>query len=232
MREETRHMLYIMKPDRLISTVQLAIHQEKMIECRDKNKYNNYKQGWNAQKGTQWPVGDKNKEKTLLHYKTPLNNNENIRVKPNNAGNLKIPPTKRMTPAEMEVRRKQNLCFNYDEIYHVGHRCKKSFVILVEEDFNEEEVELSPEEMEEEESEMVVTLNAVAGRKIPNTIKIPGRVGQEKINILINLGSTHNFLDPEIAHKVGCCSEKTHIFLVTIVNGSRVECNAKCSNFE
>lgn len=63
------------------------------------------------------------------------------------------------------------------------------------------------------------------------TIKITGRVGNQ-IYLYSLTREVHSFLDPETAHKVGCKAEKTRPFMVTIADGSRVECNTKCSSFE
>lgn len=40
-------------------------------------------------------------------------------------------PRKRLSPAEMAQRRSEGLCYNCDEKYVAGHRCKKSFVVEV-----------------------------------------------------------------------------------------------------
>ena len=34
-------------------------------------------------------------------------------------------PLQRLTSAQMEERRKQGLCYNYDEKWHTGHKCKE-----------------------------------------------------------------------------------------------------------
>ncbi|MCH81146.1 hypothetical protein A2U01_0001927 [Trifolium medium] len=44
-------------------------------------------------------------------------------------------PIKRLSSAEMQVRRSKGLCFNCDERFHTGHRCKnKQFLILLHEE--------------------------------------------------------------------------------------------------
>lgn len=39
------------------------------------------------------------------------------------------PPLKRLTPEEMLARRRKNLCYNCDETFTPGHKCKGLFVI-------------------------------------------------------------------------------------------------------
>jgi len=40
-------------------------------------------------------------------------------------------PIKRLTPQELQILRKKGLCYNCDEKYAPGHRCKRSFHILI-----------------------------------------------------------------------------------------------------
>jgi len=41
-------------------------------------------------------------------------------------------PIRRLSPTEMQLRHNQGLCFNCDERFHTGHRCKsKKFLLLL-----------------------------------------------------------------------------------------------------
>lgn len=42
--------------------------------------------------------------------------------------NSKMTPRRRLTPVEMDVRRKQTLCFNCDEVYHIRHKSKTNLL--------------------------------------------------------------------------------------------------------
>ena len=41
-------------------------------------------------------------------------------------------PLQRLTPAQMEERRKKGLCFNCDEKFQPGHQCKSAKLFLLE----------------------------------------------------------------------------------------------------
>ena len=41
-------------------------------------------------------------------------------------------PIKRLTPAQMDERRKRGLCYNCDEKWAVGHKCKNTKLFLLE----------------------------------------------------------------------------------------------------
>jgi hypothetical protein len=62
------------------------------------------------------------------------------------------PPTRRLNETEMKDRREMGLCFNCDEKFRPGHRCKKLFVIegiyTGEEEEDDGGTDLSPEELE------------------------------------------------------------------------------------
>lgn len=115
-------------------------------------------------------------------------------------------------------------------MYHIGHKCKKLFVILGEECIIEEEVEVG--ENSEEYKDLHISIHALAGQITPDTIKLLGRVGKHHISILVDTWSTHSFLDPSTTRKLHCELEYTNPLLVTVADGGRIECNSKCFNFQ
>ncbi|KAH6797799.1 hypothetical protein C2S52_022353 [Perilla frutescens var. hirtella] len=101
------------------------------------------------------------------------------------------------------------------------------------EDSLEEDDEIRLVEKEHEEDvELQVSVHALAGQLVPDTIKLKGLAGRHELCVLIDTGSTHSFIDPETAKKIGCVLEYTKPMIVTIADGSRYECNAKCTQFE
>lgn len=75
---------------------------------------------------------------------------ESISVPPNVANKAIVPKgqIKRLTLAEMSARRGKGLCFNCDERFSPGHKCKHkiSFMILCEEEDSTDIIETSSEE--------------------------------------------------------------------------------------
>ncbi|KAG6495596.1 hypothetical protein ZIOFF_043422 [Zingiber officinale] len=90
----------------------------------------------------------------------------------------KQPFIKRLNRTEMEERRVKGLCFNCDELYIPGHRCKRLFGLEGLEDYDEqnhvEDVEIS--------------LNAITGTHAPQTMRIQGRINDTPLLVLINSG--------------------------------------------
>ena len=97
----------------------------------------------------------------------------------------------------------KGLCFFCDQPYERGHRCniKKTQLFLIEipgED-DEESAELLPETgddlSEETEVQPQISMLALSGAQGFQTMRITGLYGKTPLHILIDSGSTHNFLD-------------------------------------
>jgi len=141
------------------------------------------------------------------------------RMKPTNhnhkAGSVVAPrhphPT-RLTPQQLEEKRAKGLCYSCDRKYTKGHKCaeKKLFYIDCEEE-EEKEQEMSKEEdihqektIEIEETNLTISCNALAGITTPQTIKIEGHINKKKVILLIDSGSTHNFIHYKTAKELNC----------------------------
>lgn len=88
-------------------------------------------------------------------------------------------------------------------------------------------------ESEEEEGEVCkISVHALAGQMVAETIKLIGKVKGNCINILVDTGSTHSFLDIAAAKKLRCQLEQTAPLMVTVADGGKMRCNSRCSNFQ
>jgi len=59
-------------------------------------------------------------------------------------------------------------------------------------------------EFTEEESIPQISINAMNGHSGFNTMRVNGHRGKKTLHILIDSGSTHNFLDEQLAKSLGC----------------------------
>ena len=76
-----------------------------------------------------------------------------------------------------------------------------------------------------------ISINAINGNQAKATLKIVGNVKKRKLTILIDSCSTHSFLDCDIARELNCEVLETTPWIVTIVDGGRLQCNLKCPCF-
>ncbi|KAL4190521.1 hypothetical protein AMTRI_Chr07g25150 [Amborella trichopoda] len=109
---------------------------------------------------------------------------------------------KRSSPTELSEQRAKGLCFNCNEKFGPGHRCKKLF--LIEGSWpNDGEDEHAQTEIDTTDEVPEISINAIYGVKTPQTKCVQGRLGQQRVTFLIDFGSTHNFLKSNIARKKG-----------------------------
>ena len=121
-----------------------------------------------------------------------------------------LPQPIRLTPQLLEEKRAKWICYNCDIKYTKGHKCaqKKLFYIDCEEEEEKEEEkeqETSKEEdilqeqsLDKEEMNLTISCNALAGITTPQTSKIEGQIKNKMVIVLIDLGSTHNFIHCKI----------------------------------
>jgi hypothetical protein len=117
----------------------------------------------------------------------------------------------------------KHLCYNCDDKYFPRHKCKEQKIFMsISEDISEE-YEETPPVSESSESiditpssnppkvELVISLNSLTGFSSPQTLKLIGYIKHRKVIILVDSGSTHNF----IHHRI---SQETHCYIHAINN--------------
>ncbi|XP_021303974.1 uncharacterized protein LOC8066654 [Sorghum bicolor] len=140
-------------------------------------------------------------------------------------------PFRRLSPAEMLERRQQGLCYNYDEPYVRGHVCPLLFflesndyvdadVLAAEDDGAGQPAQEAPVEAA---NALVVSLHAVAGIRIENTMLLPVMI-KERLLALLDTGSTHNFLQSATMRRLGLSSTSSDQLRVTVTNGDCLAC--------
>lgn len=95
---------------------------------------------------------------------------------------------RKLTPSEMQEHRRLGLCYNCDEKYSRQHRCQQIFSIII---TNDEEInEPTPESMEM----LQISLHALTGIRMSETMQVRATVGSMDVTALLDLGSMHNFI--------------------------------------
>lgn len=64
-----------------------------------------------------------------------------------------------------------------------------------------------------------ISLNAVTSEPNSQPLKVEGSVDKSQILILMDYGSSHNFLSDSVAAEINCKWEETSPFQVVIANG-------------
>ena len=148
------------------------------------------------------------------------------------------PAIKRLSPDELQARRDKGLCYNCDEKFLSGHRCKRLFHLLIVQP-NEQEEDVStlqlqgeptenPIQCEPESDPAQISLHALMGHSIPQTLRVVGRMHKSPVSILIDSGSTHNFLQDRVAKQLGLPTQPAPSFKVLVGNGAELKCGTMC----
>jgi hypothetical protein len=80
------------------------------------------------------------------------------------------------------------------------------------------------------EVEPVISLNALTGFSTPQTLKLIGYIKHRKVIILVDNGSTHNFIHRRIAQETNCYIHAVNNFQIMIANGGSMKCGGRCEN--
>ena len=74
-----------------------------------------------------------------------------------------------------------------------------------------------------------ISLHALTEVQSPQTMQIHSRIGKTPLTILIDSGSTHNFLHHKIAKIIGLKSERSCLFSMVVSNGERLSSPRRCN---
>jgi hypothetical protein len=148
----------------------------------------------------------------------------------------------KLTRDEMDERQIKGLCYNCDEKYFPGHKYKEQNLFMaISEDISEEDVE-TPFVSESHEStditppldppevEPVISLSALTRFSSPQTLKLIGYIKHQKVIILANSGSTHNFIHRCIAQETHCYIHVVNNFQIVMANGGSMKFGWRCEN--
>ncbi|XP_027337502.1 uncharacterized protein LOC113851229 [Abrus precatorius] len=156
---------------------------------------------------------------------------------------LPTPPRtnyKKLTHEEMLSRREKGLCYNCDEKFHPGHKCKARFFLLVAEATDDDTTFPStslvdpdpdplPSETEPTElSSAQISFNALSGLPAPEALRLLGLISKKQVTILVDGGSTHNFIQDCVAKFLNLPMQPTSTLKVMVGNGSIIECHHFC----
>jgi putative ubiquitin-RnfH superfamily antitoxin RatB of RatAB toxin-antitoxin module len=134
-------------------------------------------------------------------------------------------PRRRLSPSEMAQHRADGLCYNCDEKFIIGHCCKKLFIM-----------EVTPDEDDEEVDEVIecaaltcvpsppeISLHAITGVRAKGfqTMKVYVSMGDTVAVALLDSGSSHNFIDIDMACRVGIMIRPSSGLSVAVANGER-----------
>ncbi|CAJ2635781.1 unnamed protein product [Trifolium pratense] len=195
---EIRRDVLIHTPPSLVKAVSLAkVYEEKYASNlkSQKSNHTNY--------STNQPFT--NKPETITRNSAPILNTPPTRPM---SQFQKNPNIKRISPAERQVRRDKGLCYWCDDKFSYTHKCPNRQLMLLQYDDNEEEnvVEIPSDSsdvaintLETTQPEHHLSFNAMKGNSSMGILRFSGTIEHIQVQILIDGGSSDNFLQPRIA---------------------------------
>ncbi|KAL6332966.1 hypothetical protein AAG906_019980 [Vitis piasezkii] len=134
---------------------------------------------------------------------------------------------KRLGWEEMQKRRAQGLCFNCNERFTPGHKCQGPRLLLIEGHDEVQDKEEEAEISDNREDELEVSIHALTGWASPRTMRVAATIKSQPIMVLIDSGSTHNFLSDKVARTLRLPVVPTKSFTVHVANGERLLCQGR-----
>ncbi|KAK2367199.1 hypothetical protein QL285_080510 [Trifolium repens] len=140
----------------------------------------------------------------------------------------KNPNIKRISPAEMQLRRDKGLCYWCDDKFSFTHKCPNRQLMMLNYDDPVEDqlIDTMPEpdittinDLTLNQPDHHLSLNAMKGTNNMGVLRFSGSINQIKVQVLIDGGSSDNFLQPRIAKFLKLPIEQGPSFKVLVGNG-------------
>ncbi|KAL5858008.1 hypothetical protein ACOSQ3_005466 [Xanthoceras sorbifolium] len=70
-----------------------------------------------------------------------------------------------------------------------------------------------------------LSLNAISGTSRPSTMRLMAWIGSSEVSLLVDSGSSHNFINMNTVKKLGMKGTAIEAFDVRVANGERLKCD-------
>lgn len=80
--------------------------------------------------------------------------------------------------------------------------------------------------------ELVISLHPIVGSTSPQTMRIIGVVKGQGITVLLDTGSSHNFLNTLFTEAMGLPQQHMSGIKVMIANGEKLDCKGRCDGVQ
>ncbi|KAJ4817820.1 polyprotein [Rhynchospora pubera] len=137
-----------------------------------------------------------------------------------------------------EQKRALGLCHRCSEKWSHGHKCANKGVLMIE---GQDEVSISDdegfwecEELQEEGDmlQAVISFFSAKDTKKVKNMKLKGYVGNKPVLALIDSGSTHSFVNPDVLHSQSIQVSKNNPMSVMVANGNKMITDLECKGLK
>ncbi|XP_042973080.1 uncharacterized protein LOC122304883 [Carya illinoinensis] len=154
-------------------------------------------------------------------------------------GGRYVSPNRKLFSTSMDEKRCKGLCYHCEEKWNPTHQCKapKAYLLqTLEEPLEAGQTELAENEDNDPEMEPLVeqpesgiSLNAMSGNPNAQTMRLLGNLCGVQVVVLIDSGSTNNFMDPWVSRKTKLLVADPRPISIKIANGDVIQGEGQCS---
>ena len=184
--------------------------------------------------GNSW-LSNRTVNKNLVPFKKNTDQHVTKAAAPEKPREQQLQPRRFLSTEEMNARRAKGLCYFCDEQYSPEHykTHKKAQLFILEVDDGIDDVFLDADDGQEEpEGEVAhISAHAIEGISTYNTMRVKGTHQKKSFFLLVDSGSTHNFMDPSTARRLGCSLLPSNNAKVRVADGYNLQVVAKIAKF-
>jgi Retroviral aspartyl protease len=140
-------------------------------------------------------------------------------------------------PSLIEQRRALGQYFKCGDRYYPGHQYKLKIHMILEHNEGEmSQMEEETSQMDTREAEVteeaIVSMHATSNHPMGNTMRFKGQIGRQPVFALIDSGSTHSFVNPQVLHSESHKIAQTNPMVVMVENGSKMVTDSTCQSLQ
>ncbi|XP_061369307.1 uncharacterized protein LOC133312169 [Gastrolobium bilobum] len=141
---------------------------------------------------------------------------------------------RRLSHEELQQKREQGLCYYCNEKWNGKHKCKHRFLLLIgdidesDNDVEEEEIVWKPENDTTDIKD--AALHAMGDHSFGHSLRFKIVFSHKEVSILIDSGSTQNFIQKQLALELQLSITKVKKLRVYLGNGEVLVIDRKCLN--
>jgi len=131
-------------------------------------------------------------------------------------------PFRKLTQEELQDKIKKGLCFSCDEKFGPNHMCRNKqlhMLLMSEEELSgldalPDKNSNQAQELEDGSQTLQLSMCTMAGLTTKKSWKLGGSIGKEDVVVLLDCGTSHNFISHELISKCGLQQEQTRPYVV------------------
>lgn len=242
LKNEIRAEVRLLGPVSVDHAIELALMMEDKL-CLGSNYKGDWKGPGSGRSNFSSGLSNYSSNRSQTTYSSPAKTNRSYAASTMTTCSSPMPVAwpvgeiRRLSEKELQAKREKGLCYRCDDKWMIGHRCRrKELSVLITQEDEEEEGELSPGSQSHEELGDIlaeptcaeISLKTVMGLTSPKTFKLLGSINNQSVIVMVDPGATHNFVSQGVIERVGLKVSPSTAFAVALGTGEEVQGKGIC----